>query len=267
MRCCVLRPPVPPGSQTRRLTGTCAVGWEPNGLESLAVHIDSVIAHASSPAVEHAPTYHGSVSGGDDFPAGNLHRQTAVLASKQPLLKYTKASMRCKHTFSASRPCAEWRWDMLKSLHHSSSNACGQALTRRVSASPKREGLFFKRMNRRWHLKTSWLELIIMAGTDKSESMHVRRHHQKTLVWPLFCLPRAPTSAASASPPSRPCCAPSRCISSASLHVFVCSCVVCVCVCACVCTCVHACARVCVCACVKGGVNIDTMRICIESNH
>ena len=194
---------------------------------------------------------------------------------------------------------------MLKSLHHSSINACGQALTRRVSASPKREGLFFKRMNRRWHLKTSWLELIIMAGTDKSESMHVRRHHQKTLVWPLFCLPRAPnqkrlalgtllvsnpctrqairvrrqlypwrpqsdqSSAASASPPSRPCCAPSRCISSASLplHVFVCSCVVCVCVRACVCTCVHACARVCVCACVKGGVNIDTMRICIESNH
>jgi hypothetical protein len=49
--------------------------------------------------------------------------------------------------------------------------------------------------------------------------------------------------------------------------VFVCSCVVCVCVRACVCTCVHACARVCVCACVKGGVNIDTMRICIESNH
>ena len=107
VRCCVLRPPVPPGSLTRRLTGTCAVGWEPNGLGSLAVHIDSVIAHASSPAVEHAPTYHGSVSGGDDFPAGNLHRQTAVLASKQPLLKYTKASMRCKHTFSASRPCAE----------------------------------------------------------------------------------------------------------------------------------------------------------------
>jgi hypothetical protein len=173
---------------------------------------------------------------------------------------------------------------MLKSLHHSSSNACGQALT--TSVEHKREGLFFKRMNRRWHLKTSWLGLI-RAGTDKSESTHARRLHQKTLVWPLFCLPRAPnqkrlalgtlfvsnpctrqairvsrqlypwrpqsdrSSAASASSPSRPCCAPSRCISSASLplHVCVCSCVVCVCV--CVLACMRVYVRACVCACVR----------------
>jgi hypothetical protein len=69
------------------LSNTCAVGWEPNGLGSLAVHTDSVIAHASSPAVEHAPTSHGSVSGGDDFSSWQsapsdscLGKQAAALA-------------------------------------------------------------------------------------------------------------------------------------------------------------------------------------------